>query len=320
MVRSIASLLVLTAIVVAALGCQGSDDGAGEPTTSAPGNQPGGEAAQKPGSGTPVGGEPSGGEQPDAPPVPPPTILTSETIEVGGETRSFVLAKPRTYSSSTSYPLVFVLHGDGGDGSSMRSGFPFDDVSAGDAIVVYPSGTYGWNLYDPADTNPDLAFLVALAKSLEQRFSIDASRIFGTGFSSGGFMVNQVACRRPGFFRAIAPQSGGAPAEPRDATASTWAGGYTRCASQTLGDGPAVMVIHGTADADVVPESGEYTAKYWAYVNGCGTDRSPTAPSPCEQQVSCPTGKPVVYCPIQNLGHAFWSAARTAAWQFFKTF
>lgn len=310
-------------LVAAAAACDGGD-GSSEPTTSTPGNEPSGWEEPSGGGGGADTGEgdsgSSGGGQPGASAAPPPTIVTSETLDVAGETRSFVLAKPRTYSSGKSYPLVFVLHGDGGDGSSMRTGFPFDDVSADGAIVVYPSGTYGWNLYDPADTNADLAFLLALADSLEQRFSIDQARIFGTGFSSGGFMVNQVACRRPSFFRAIAPQSGGAPSEPRDATASTWAGSYTRCANQTLGDGPAVMVIHGTADTTVVPESGEYTANYWAYVNGCGTDRSPTTPAPCEKQASCPSDRPVVYCPITNLGHAFWNDARNATWQFFRTF
>ena len=32
------------------------------------------------------------------------------------------------------------------------------------------------------------------------------------------------------------------------------------------------------------------------------------------------TGKSVIFCPIDNLGHAIWNDAAKAAWQFFTTF
>jgi polyhydroxybutyrate depolymerase len=248
--------------------------------------------------------------------------VTSESLDVAGRTRSFLLAAPSTYSTTKQYPLVLLLHGDGGDGSSIRAAIPFDDVSAQDAIVVYPSGlNLGWNLYDPPDANPDLAFLVALVTSLQTRFAIDPAHVFGMGFSSGAFMVNQVACRRPSFFRAIAPHSGGAPNEPRDPAATKWDNNYTRCAGQTMGSGPAVMVIHGTNDRDVSYESGNFTAEYWAYVDGCQTTRStPFAPSPCVAHDACPPGKPVVFCAVPALTHAVWPNAATAAWQFFSGF
>lgn len=250
----------------------------------------------------------------------PTMILTRESLDVAGNTRTFVLAAPSTYSAAEKYPLVLVLHGDGGDGALARAGIPFDEISAQEAIVAYPSGTnLGWNLYDPPDTNADLAFLVALAASLETRFSVDPTRIFGMGFSSGAFMVNQVACRRPAFFRAIAPHSGGAPNEPRDPAATKWDNDYTRCADQTRGSGPAVFVIHGTADSEVSFASGDFTAGYWAYVDGCETTRStPFAPAPCVAHDACPPGKPVVFCAVPDLGHTVWTNAGAAAWQFFR--
>jgi polyhydroxybutyrate depolymerase len=254
-----------------------------------------------------------------AKPAPPPMVVTTESLDVAGKTRSYVLAAPSTYASEKMYPLVLVLHGDGGDGPSIRAGFAFDAVSAQAAFVAYPTGNRGWNLYDPADRNEDLAFLVALVEALERRFAIDPARVFGMGFSSGAFMVNQVACRRPSLFRAIAPHSGGAPDEPRDATASRWENDYTRCAGQTLGNGPAVLVIHGTADREVTYDSGEFTANYWAFVDGCQSTRSTAvAPSPCVLHDACPPGKPVVLCPISDLGHTLWPMAATAAWKFFS--
>jgi len=248
-------------------------------------------------------------------------VVTEESIDVGGKSRSFVLAAPSTYTPERAYPLVLVLHGDGGDGATMRASFPFDSLSQQAAFVAYPTGTHGWNLYDPADSNADLTYLVALVSTVEQRFAIDPARVFGIGFSSGAFMLNQVGCRRPGLFRAIVPHSGGAPNEPRDPTASRWENNYTRCANQTLGSGPAVLVVHGTADTAVTFESGDFTAKYWAFINGCQSTRTTLAPPPpCVLHDACPAGKAVIFCPIDNLGHTVWNDAAKAAWQFFNLF
>ncbi len=260
------------------------------------------------------------GSRNDAAPPPPPTVVSEESIDVLGTTRAFVLATPTTYSPNKTYPLVLVLHGDGGDGVSMRAAFPFDALSAQAAFVVYPSGTFGWNLYDPADTNPDLTYLATLVDSLGKRFTIDPARVFGIGFSSGAFMLNQVGCRRPSLFRAIVPHSGGAPTEPRDPTASHWDNNYTRCANQTMGSGPAVLAIHGTADTTVTFDSGDFTARYWAFINGCQSTRSKSTPQPCVLHDGCPAARPVGLCPIDNLGHTVWADAATAAWQFFSAF
>lgn len=268
---------------------------------------------------TPDGGASATGDA-SPPPPPPKTIVTTETVDVGGIARSYVLATPRTYAASKSYPLVLVLHGDNGDGPTMRALEPFDEISGDEAVVAYPTGVYGWDLYKPADSNTELAFLVALVAALQAKLTIDPARVFATGFSSGAFMVNQTACRRPSLFRAIAPHSGGAPSEPNDPSASKWAEDYTRCPSQTLGGGPAVMVIHGTTDSIVPYAGGEYSANYWAYVNGCATTRTATAPSPCEKNDACPADKPVVFCAIAGMDHVVWASAATATWQFFKGF
>ncbi len=259
----------------------------------------------------------SGGVSPEG----PATVVTAETLAVGGKARSFVLAVPTAYSGDRTYPLVLVLHGDEGDGASIRAAFPFDEISREDAIVAYPSGYKTWNLYDPTSSNEDFAFLVSLVDALKGRFSIDTARVFGMGFSSGAFMINQVSCRNPSLFRAIAPHSGGAPNEPRDPSASHWSNDLTRCAGQTLGNGPAALVIHGTSDGVVTFDSGEFTATYWAYIDGCaGTRNTAFAPSPCVAHDSCPSGKPVALCAIPGLGHTVWSGAGTAAWDFFRGF
>ncbi|MBX3221091.1 MAG: prolyl oligopeptidase family serine peptidase [Labilithrix sp.] len=309
------ALLVSVAAVLA--GCEASDDDP-RPRMDTPAT-----AAPTPSS-SPEAGPPRESEAPEpatrrvAGP-PPPRTVTNEFLDVAGKPRPFVLVVPGTYSPKKTYPLVLVLHGDAQDGAAMRAAFPFDEVSAEAAVVAYPSGWSGWNLYDPPDANEDLTFLVALVGALKARFAIDPARVFGTGFSSGAFMVNQVGCRRPSLFRAIVPHSGGAPSEPQDPAATRWDNSYTRCAGQSLGNGPAVMVIHGMADTDVTYDSGAFTASYWAYIDGCQSTRStPLAPPPCTLHDGCPTGRPVALCAIPNLGHAVWSEAAKATWQFFS--
>lgn len=314
MLRSLACVACAMTLI---FGCESSDDDPEAPADT----DAGAPRAPAPETGPSASPAPPEERPPPSPaPEPPPRAVTSESIDVAGKPRAFVLVTPGTYSPVRRYPLVLVLHGDGLDGAAMRAALPFDDVSGEEAVVAYPSGAgLGWDLYGPAETNEDLAFLIALVASLEARFAIDPARVFATGFSSGAFMLNQVGCRRPSLFRAIAPHSGGAPQEPDDPTATRWDNSFTRCADQTLGGGPAVLVIHGTADTVVTYDSGEFAASYWAYVDGCQPTRSLHDATPeCAHHDGCPAGKPVVLCSVPNLEHALWSEAGETAWTFFR--
>jgi polyhydroxybutyrate depolymerase len=249
----------------------------------------------------------------------PGTTASTETISVGGVGRGYVIVSP-TETPAQKLPLVLVLHGDGGDGPSMRTAMPLDSLSGTSAYVAYPSGSNrGWDLYTPSAQNADDQFIMALVSSLAGRFPIDTSRVLATGFSSGAFMVNQLACRQPSLLRAIASQSGGSPSEPQDATASKWPNGYTKCASQALGDGPAALVVHGTADTTVTYDSGVFTAVYWAFINGCATSSSDQSPE-CVRYDNCPASRPVVFCSVPNMGHQVWTDATPTIWSFFQGF
>src|SRR5690606_37054568 len=124
------------------------------------------------------------------------TTVTNETLVVAGTTRAYALAVPSAYDPKREYPLVLVFHGDGGDGPGMRAAHTIDALSGDAAIVAYPTGLDGtWNLYEPSATNADMKFVDALVEALSSRHVVDARRIFGVGYSSGGYFINQVACR-----------------------------------------------------------------------------------------------------------------------------
>ena len=78
------------------------------------------------------------------------------------------------------------------------------------------------------------------------------------------------------------------------------------------------MILHGDADTTVTPDSGDFSAVYWAALNGCAETRAATTPTPCLKYDGCPTDKPVLWCLIPNLGHSVWDKGATEGWAWMK--
>src|SRR5690606_14043271 len=112
-------------------------------------------------------------------------------------------------------------------------------------------------------------FAETVVKALAAELPLDETRIFATGYSSGGFLANLIACQRSGLLRAIASNAGGAPYNQAEA----WPNGYPRCPGQAP---VAAMALHGRLDFGVTIDSGRFSAEYWAYVNGCDEGRMET--------------------------------------------
>jgi polyhydroxybutyrate depolymerase len=243
------------------------------------------------------------------------SVATRDTIvplSVGGTARRYVLVGPSAPQPDRRYPLVLVFHGDGGDGPGFRRAWPFDRATGNGAILVYPEGLgRTWDL-ETLDANRDEAFVLAIIEDVAQKHAIDRARIFAAGYSSGGFLANVLACRHPGVFRAIASNAGGAPYHE----STRWGNGFPKCP----GEQPvAMLALHGESDSDVTPDSGRFSAEYWAYVNGCSTDAMETTGyTECQVYRGCPTGKAVGWCSIPKLGHWVWDSAAEASWSFFQ--
>ena len=249
-------------------------------------------------------------------------MLTTVTIKVGARSRSFVLSVPTTYDESNkqkSYPLVYVMHGDGGNGAALQKLVRFEDTSKDEAILVFPDGEYAtWDLYGALATNKDVAFIDELTTSLASRFAIDKKRVFMWGYSNGAFFANQLACRKPGLLRAIAAQGGGAPYEPPENNTGKWPNGYPKCVPNEAA--VSAIVFHGTADTTVTFDSGQFSAEYWRYVGECKTTSTDVAPSPCKKFDGCAGNTSVVFCAIPGAGHEVWPEAVRASWNFFQTY
>lgn len=312
-----AAVLTSALVVVSVAACSDDAPGTSSSTTTQGGATEDGQATPGEDGST---SQPDGGEADTfVPPKPSKVNVTNETLDVNGVARSYVRAVPKTYDPSKTYPLIVVFHGDGGDGPGMRLGHPLDDTTGDDAIVVYPTGRFndnpGWDLDTRYSQNPDNQFIANLIESLKASYTI--GNVFADGYSNGGFYINKLACRRPDMFRAIVSHAGGAPFEDSDPASSEWPNGYMKCDGQSVG--VATMVFHGTADGAVTIDSGEFTARYWGYVNGCQDTQSATTPNPCVKNDGCPTDKPVVYCAIPGLGHSVWSGAGPIEWAFMQS-
>jgi polyhydroxybutyrate depolymerase len=231
---------------------------------------------------------------------------TSETVTVMGQTRKYELAVPKSYDAGRAYPLIIALHGDGQDGASFHAFLDFDALAGDDAVVAYPTGAS--DLFTSYDQNADQQLIEATINAVKGKLSIDAAKVWGFGYSKGGFMANEIACRRPGVWKAMAIHAGGAPQEPQGAD------GFPQCPGVI---GLPVLETEGQFDQGI---GGDYGAQYWASVNGCGTGRTATAPAPCQASDGCPAGKPVIYCLAPGVSHyPIWGQAAAVSWGFFKS-
>jgi len=123
------------------------------------------------------------------------------TIRVLGRDRTYHLRLPHTYDPNRAYPLVFRWHGSGGDG--LSGGLDIELSSVNDAIVVGADGlNKEWVIGTRAH---DLAFFDAMLEAVSKRYCIDRDRVFSYGFSDGGFITNDLACRRGDVLMAARP-------------------------------------------------------------------------------------------------------------------
>lgn len=223
---------------------------------------------------------------------------TRHTLDVNGMERTYLVVVPPGVTGETPVPVILGFHGGSGT-AEEASQYGLTGPEA--ALYVYPQAPYwkeaggvAWNV-DPAGV--DFPFFDALLAALAAEHCIDTSRIFAAGKSNGAFFVNELACRRPGVLRAIAPVAGGGPSTGR-------------CER-----GVAAMIVHGTTDTAVRIDSGRYSREYWLARNGCpGAASTPTEPSPCVAYTGC--SEPVIWCEHPG-GHTFPAFAVTGIRAFF---
>lgn len=277
-------------------------------------------------SGTPApvptpdpGPPPDAGPTPDPGPTPAPAPAPGSTwhserrtLVSGGVSRPFLLARPDPMPARA-LPLVFSLHGDGGDGASMRAALPLEAQSALGAVFVYPDAPGGAFEYWTSDGRArEAQFVKDLIASLAADLGIDTSRVFVTGMSGGATMANALGCRLgPGVLRGLGIHSG--TLYPVDDDFTYTNSGGVSCAL------PATLFVWGKDDdsAGTSYANGEAVRDNYLSTQQCAATTTPWTVSPCQAYDSC--GSAVAWCPIDGLGHAIWPGAAAAMWKFFDS-
>ncbi len=220
-------------------------------------------------------------------------------------------------------PMVVVLHPRFSTGGDIESYTSFDTLADSEKfIVAYPDAIDGeWNYIRgiPGYPNPqdDTAFLIALVDHIAETEPVDRSRVYVTGFSNGGFMVQRLACESPASFAAFATVA-----------ASGFGGMPSICVDAGI-DAAPMLLMHGTADTNIPWEGtpitrGDQTIYvtyplpeilgFWAAFNNCQADAEttdiPTTDADAETQVrklavSCPDNASVVLYAIIGGGHTW---------------
>ncbi|HXI59698.1 MAG TPA: PHB depolymerase family esterase, partial [Polyangia bacterium] len=170
----------------------------------------------------------SGTASPDAAPQGPCTGgtlkpgNTTVTIQVGGDSRSYILHVPPKYDGKTRMPLVMNFHGKGGTAQGSLASAWSPKADAVGIVVMIPQGLYNsWNggpagcptlvcCCQPAQDHnvDDVAFVRAAVAKTAQDGCIDLKRVYAVGLSNGGIMSQWLACDASDLVAAIAPASG----------------------------------------------------------------------------------------------------------------
>jgi polyhydroxybutyrate depolymerase len=126
--------------------------------------------------------------------------LFSQTINIGGRERSYILHLPVNMSAGEEYPLIIALHPLGSTAAAFETSTQFSAKADQEGfIVAYPQGIdNSWNAggcCDPAASEGvnDFEFISALIDTLSANHPVNTEKVFITGFSNGGIMTYALA-------------------------------------------------------------------------------------------------------------------------------
>ncbi len=255
---------------------------------------------------------------------PQPTgAVKREQIAVKGMQRSFISYTPRTLKPNA--PLLFVFHGSGGDGESMRdvTGHEFDQLADRDGfVVVYPDGFQTtWNDCRKGSPQParvmnidDESFVEAMIGKMAADHGIDKKRVFSSGWSNGGQLGYRFAMERANLFAGVAAISASVPLP-------------NNLACTPSGNAMPMLIVNGTDDpinpfaggdvrlgsANLGPVySSQDTGAYWAKLQGITSaptskrlpHKVPADPTYVDEFTWSAAGKPgVVLYAVHGGGH-----------------
>lgn len=218
----------------------------------------------------------------------------SETIQYDGLTREYSIYVPASYDGTTSFPLLFNFHGGGGDIASQIAIADMSTIAdTANFIVVYPQARQ-----DPSDGNSfnwipkvpgtfdDVPFISSLIDTIAINYEIDQNRIYACGYSLGGDMSFELACKLNSRIAAIAPVARTMQANPDSFCFPEHPTGVLTI----LGTDDNVSQYNGITYAGVEYYlSAAATHNYWANHNNCDVNPTMSTVSPSVERYTWST-------------------------------
>lgn len=214
------------------------------------------------------------------------TGLFDQTINHEGNTRAYSIYIPTSYTGDSSVPLVFYFHGAPEDRTIAQGTTNYTAIAeANGFIMVYPEAFFEDNngfvwadgrngVADQAGIN-DVGFVNELINTISNEYNINADKIYASGFSNGGFLVQHLAQQT---------------STPFSAFASTAASLHLSYANNSTEAKP-MLYMYGTADPFLSYDNGgttpgnyqfedaldiESAVDYWVANNNCNTTPTET--------------------------------------------
>lgn len=265
----------------------------------------------------------------------------TQRIAMGDTGRTMFVHRPATAPSGPR-PLLFALHGSGGDGAAIlaQSGLEATSDRHGFLLVAPDGGIplergFAWNIPGvptvagripgPGDAD-DVAFLRVAIDWLATQGCADRRRVYATGLSGGGRMASWLGCVASDKFAAIAPVVGLRAGNPL-------AGDPRRPDPATCRPAGPMPVIAFAGDADGTNPIQGGGAGYWQYpmaaalarwaeLNGCraGPLRRDLAAHLYEQLYTACRGHAEVVGHVARGGGHVWTADNDMMWAFLSRY
>ncbi|MCH9683520.1 MAG: hypothetical protein K0V04_18930 [Deltaproteobacteria bacterium] len=301
---------------------QGSSTSTSDGATSStppPGTDDGGTTQANPNdssdTGPDTGVDSSGTETGDEPPTGSPGCKAAVSLAEGehqfmldDNDRRYIVRLPENYSNDQPWPLIFALHGNGGN-PDYWDGIGGDrDIRTEfgqEAVIIIPEAIgNAWRDYDaPSDTWPagielELNYFDTIYQTAQDELCIDVDNVFSMGFSGGGSFSGVLGCRRE-YIRAIAVGGSVIYFQPEE------------CVSA-----PAAWITIGE---DEFTEGRAAFRDFFAMLGGCEESSTPYEPEGCVAYDDCDPATPAVYC-SHPAGHVWPSIGTEATHAFFEGF
>ena len=254
---------------------------------------------------TPCVNEPTGGTQIRAPylPAEAEAVLQgtwAEREQPGDAQFSYLIYVPSSVPEGA-VPLVVTIHGLAGNAKQHLAQTNWQTVADENGIVVVaPNGHRRWD-YDHESI--DIRFVRDVIADVRARGCIDASRIYVTGHSNGGFMTHRAACDMGDLLAAGASYAAGDVSGSPCPSDGSWPDGNT-----VAGWEPVPLGLwHGTNDSVVGYPAGRRGLRKWLERHDCDTTpaTSNDAFGSYEIYGSCLAGVSVSFRTLNAHGHAW---------------